>query len=183
MRFTETITVYNKIPQQGREPEKLRRTVVHGVFWDYTTGAAFGKSGKDDSDSITVMIPDSMKITTERGVLFTTASGKSILRWNGGKPPTDDGFNKLQVFIDNTVARHMDPYVTMRTGMLKKSVILGSRMGSGELVFIAPYAHKQYYRNGKLKGKRGSRWFHRMWAAFKDTIVREVKNYARRLMP
>lgn len=41
-----------------------------------------------------------MKITTERGVLFTTASGKSILRWNGGKPPTDDGFNKLQVFID-----------------------------------------------------------------------------------
>ena len=117
-----------------------------------------------------------MKITTERGVLFTTASGKSILRWNGGKPPTEEGFN-------NTVVRHMDPYVTMRTGMLKKSVILGSRMGSGELVFIAPYAHKQYYRNGKLKGKRGSRWFHRMWAALKDTIVREVKNYARRLMP
>ena len=58
MRFTETITVYNKIPQQGREPEKFRRTVVHGVFWDSTSGAAFGKSGKDDSDSITVMIPD-----------------------------------------------------------------------------------------------------------------------------
>ena len=58
MRFTETITVYNKIPQQGRESEKLRRTVVHGAFWDYTTGAAFGKSGKDDSDSIMVMIPD-----------------------------------------------------------------------------------------------------------------------------
>ena len=106
-----------------------------------------------------------------------------ILSWNGGKPPTEEGFNKLQTFIDNTVVRHMDPYVTMRTGMLKKSVILGSRMGSGELVFIAPYAHKQYYRNGKLKGKRGSRWFHRMWAACKDTIVREVKNYARRVMP
>lgn len=29
MRFTETVTIYNKIPQQGREPEKLRRTVVH----------------------------------------------------------------------------------------------------------------------------------------------------------
>lgn len=58
MRFTETITVYNKIPQQGREPEQLRRTVVRGVFWDSTSGAAFSKSGKDDSDSITVMIPD-----------------------------------------------------------------------------------------------------------------------------
>ena len=55
MRFTETITIYNKIPQQGREPEKFRRTVVHEVFWDSTSGAAFGKSGKDDSDSITVM--------------------------------------------------------------------------------------------------------------------------------
>ena len=58
MTFGDTITVYNKIPQQGREPEQLRRMVVRGVFWDYTTGAAFGKSGKDGSDSITVMIPD-----------------------------------------------------------------------------------------------------------------------------
>ena len=78
----------------------------------------------------------------------------------------------------------MDAYVPMRTGMLKKSVILGSRMGSGELVFIAPYAHKRYYRkNGKLVGKRGSKWFQRMWSARKDTIIREVKNYSRRLMP
>ena len=125
-----------------------------------------------------------MKITTERGELFVNASGKSILRWNGGKPPTDEGFDQLQTFIDNTVVRHMDAYVPMRTGMLKKSVILGSRMGSGELVFIAPYAHKRYYsKNGKLVGKRGSKWFQRMWAARKDTIIREVKNYARRLMP
>ncbi len=58
MRFTEIITIYNKIPQQGREPEQFRRTVIHGVFWDSTSGAAFGKSGKDDSDSITVMILD-----------------------------------------------------------------------------------------------------------------------------
>ncbi len=58
MIFSDTITVYNKIPQQGRTPEQLRRTVVRGVFWDSTCGAVFGKSGKSDSDSITVMIPD-----------------------------------------------------------------------------------------------------------------------------
>lgn len=124
-----------------------------------------------------------MKITTERGTLFVNAKGNAVLRWNKNAPPTEENFDQLQRFIDNTVVRHMDAYVPMRTGMLKKSVILGSRMGSGELVFIAPYAHKQYYRNGKLKGKRGSRWFHRMWAARKDTIVREAKNYARRVMP
>ena len=67
MRFTETVTIYNKIPQQGREPEKLRRTVVHGVFWDYTAGAAFSKSGKDDSDSITVMIPDMLLCRLRNG--------------------------------------------------------------------------------------------------------------------
>lgn len=125
-----------------------------------------------------------MKITTERGTLFVNAKGNSVLRWKGGKPPTEEGFSKIQVFIDNTVTRHMDPYVPMRTGMLKKSVILGSRMGSGELVFIAPYAYKRYHsKSGKLNGKRGSRWFHRMWAARKDTIVREVKNYTKRIMP
>lgn len=58
MTFSDTITVYNKIPQQGRTPEQLRRTVVPAVFWDSTSGAAFGKSGKSDSDSIMVMIPD-----------------------------------------------------------------------------------------------------------------------------
>ena len=79
-----------------------------------------------------------MKITTDRGTLFTTASGKSILRWNKNAPPTEENFDQLQKFIDNTVVRHMDAYVPMRTGMLKKSVILGSRMGSGELVVIAP---------------------------------------------
>lgn len=125
-----------------------------------------------------------MKITTDRGTLLVNASGKAMIRWNKNAPPTQENFDKLQVFIDNTVVRHMDAYVPMRTGMLKKSVILGSRMGGGELVFIAPYAHKRYYsKNGRLNGKRGRRWFHRMWAARKDTIIREVKNYSRRLMP
>lgn len=125
-----------------------------------------------------------MKITTDRGTLLVNASGKAIIRWNKNAPPTQENFDKLQVFIDNTIVRHMDAYVPMRTGMLKKSVILGSRMGGGELVFIAPYAHKRYYsQNGRLNGKRGRRWFHRMWAARKDTIIREVKNYSRRLMP
>lgn len=58
MRFTETITVYNMIPQQGRNSPTIRRTVVHGVFWDSTCGAAFSKTGKESGDNIIVMIPD-----------------------------------------------------------------------------------------------------------------------------
>lgn len=124
-----------------------------------------------------------MRIKTDRGTLFVNAQGKAVIRWKKGARQMDENFDKLQVFIDNTVVRHMDAYVPMCTGMLKKSVILGSRMGSGELVYIAPYAHKRYYGSGRRDGLRGSKWFHRMWSARKDTIIREVKNYARRLMP
>lgn len=59
MRFNDTITVYNVIPQHGREPERLQRTVVNGVFWDSTYGAAFSKRGKEEQDSVMVMVPDS----------------------------------------------------------------------------------------------------------------------------
>lgn len=125
-----------------------------------------------------------MRIVTDRGTLFVNAQGKAVIRWKKGARQMDENFDRLQVFIDNTVARHMDAYVPMRTGILKKSVVLGSRMGSGELVYIAPYAHKRYYSsNSRLNGLRGSKWFHRMWTARKDQIVREVKNYSRRLMP
>lgn len=124
-----------------------------------------------------------IKITTERGTLFTTKSGQAVLRWKSSyKREEQEYYDKLQTYIDNTVARNMDAYVPFRTGVLKKSVILGSRMGSGKLVYIAPYAHKRYYSgNSRLNGKRGSKWFDRMWAARKNVIVREVQNYSRRL--
>lgn len=124
-------------------------------------------------------------IVNERGTLRQTRSGRSIIRWNADfDRQQEQSFDRLQTFIDNTVVRHMDAYVPFRTGILKKSVLLGSRMGSGELVYIAPYAKEQYYlkRRRYSRGVRGSRWFHRMWAARKNTVIREVKNYARRLM-
>ena len=58
MKFNDTITVYKVIPQNGRTPERLQKTVVKGVFWDRTFGAGFSKRGKDEQDSVTVMIPD-----------------------------------------------------------------------------------------------------------------------------
>lgn len=124
-------------------------------------------------------------IVNERGTLRQTKNGGSVIRWNAGfGRKKEETFDKLQVFIDNTVVRHMDAYVPFRTGVLKKSVILGSRVGSGELKYIAPYSYKQYYliRRRHSSGKRGSKWFHRMWAARKETIIREVKNYSRRIM-
>lgn len=115
--------------------------------------------------------------------MYRGANGRAVIQWNqSAARRRRSNYNRIQVYIDNTVARNMDAYVPFRTGILKKSVILGSRMGSGELVYITPYAHKQYYRAGRIRRKRGPKWFHRMWAARKDHIIREVKNYARSVM-
>lgn len=125
-----------------------------------------------------------IKIVNERGTIQQGRNG-AVIKWNNDYMARQQrNFDKIQVFIDNTVVRHMDPYVPLRTSMLKKSVILGSVMGSGLLTYIAPYAHKQYYLKSRryTNGLRGSRWFHRMYSARKPQIIREVKNYARSVM-
>lgn len=99
-----------------------------------------------------------------------------------------DSCGKVQKAIDSEVLRRCDPYVPFRTGFLKKSGILGTKIGSGEVVYNAAYAHKQYYHNAG-KGKqgttkhnnhnykclRGKFWFERMKADHLDDIIKTAK--------
>ena len=78
MIFNDTITVYTVIPQRGRTPESLQRSVIKGVFWDGTFGAGFSKRGKDEQDSVTVMIPDSPDVPAIK-------AGDIILRGEHGE--------------------------------------------------------------------------------------------------
>ncbi len=83
-----------------------------------------------------------------------------------------------QRFLDSEVLRTTDPYVPLDTGKLKQAGILGTTIGSGEIVYNSPYARYQYY--GKLMvgkapktltgidlkyhsgdSKRGAMWFER----------------------
>lgn len=98
---------------------------------------------------------------------------------------------KVQKVIDSEVIRRSDPYVPFRTGFLKKSGILGTKIGSGEVVYNAIYAKKQYYHNAG-KGKqgltkynshnykclRGKYWFERMKADHLDDILKTAKEAA-----
>lgn len=136
---------------------------------------------------------DGVRIVTPRGTLLTNENGRAIIQWNGGARRITQRYSAIQKFIDNTVVRHMNPYVPMRTGILAKSVILGSRMGSGELVYIAPYSRKVYLgekKDGtKMKfsksrhPKATEKWAEHMKAARMQQIEREVQAYVRRLMP
>ena len=86
---------------------------------------------------------------------------------------------KVQKAIDSEVLRRSDPYVPFRTGFLKKSGILGTKIGSGEVIYNAVYANRNYYLNagrgkqGTAKGGlRGKFWFERMKADKLDAIKR-----------
>ena len=91
---------------------------------------------------------------------------------------------KVQKYIDSECIRHMDKYTPFLSGFLKKSVILGSIIGSGILRYIALYSRKVDRENaGRGKegtangGLRGREWFERM----KPVHCTEILNGAAKL--
>ena len=98
-----------------------------------------------------------------------------------------DAGGRVQKIVDSEVLRRSDKYVPFRTGFLKKSGILGTVIGSGEVIYNALYADKNYYHNagrGKqgtaLGGLRGKKWFERMKTDNKDDIIRLAQEEARK---
>lgn len=122
-----------------------------------------------------------IKIETPRGCIVKNDKNKAELQWNEAFAKNrTQGFNRVQVFIDNEVLRLCDPYVPKDTGMLIKSGILGTVVGSGEVIYQAPYARNQYYTNSgngnhNKSGLRGAYWFERMKADNKKKLFEDVK--------
>lgn len=81
-----------------------------------------------------------------------------------------DRLQKAQKFVDSEVLRKSDPYVPLKTGMLRDSGVLGTKIGSGRIRYLAPYAKKQYYK-GRSSGKRGRYWVKRAMLAHGDAIA------------
>lgn len=101
------------------------------------------------------------------------------LKWNRNfGPERTKAFNAAQEYVDSSVLRYCDPLVPMRTGVLKRSGILGTVIGSGEVKYIAPYAKKQYYKN-RGKGQRGKLWFERMKVSRMKNILKGAAKYAK----
>ncbi|MCM1167961.1 MAG: minor capsid protein [Lachnospiraceae bacterium] len=64
--------------------------------------------------------------------------------WNN-RDRISGNIKRAQKYLDSQVLKDTDKYVPMRTGILAKSGIIGTRIGSGELEYSAPYARKVYY--------------------------------------
>lgn len=111
---------------------------------------------------------------------------------------------RVQSYIDSAVLRYCDPYTPKDTGKLIQSGVIGTIVGSGRVIYNAPYAKYLYYgrvmigqnsrspwaRAGERKivtdrpihynggAKRGSYWFERMKADHRPDILREAAKIA-----
>lgn len=120
-----------------------------------------------------------MKIETPRGAIIKNEAGIAELVWNPNFQPKWEGrYSKAQMFVDSEVLRLSSPYIPFQSGMLEKSGILSTTVGSGEVIWNTPYARYLYYGKvmvGRAPKKvinkdlqfhgapmRGAFWFERM---------------------
>lgn len=93
-------------------------------------------------------------------------------------------YTQAQKFLDNEVLKDSAPYVPFRTGNLESSGIRGTRIGSGKVIYNAPYAKKNYYGKdfnfSKAKHPQACAfWFEKAKAQKKNAWVRGVNTIVR----
>lgn len=148
-----------------------------------------------------------MKIETPRGNITIAPNGRAQLEWNPDFVPDYAGrFSRAQKYIDSEVLRLSVPYLPFQSGMLEKSGILGTIIGSGEVTYDSPYA--RFLHEGKVMvgiqsrsawakpgerkvttnkdltyhgaPQRGPRWFERMKADHGRDILNGAAEITRR---
>lgn len=132
------------------------------------------------------MANDVLKVEFPQGRIYVTqnGNGKAYIEYNKNYVNKfNNNLNLEQVFLDNKVIMYLQEYVSYKTGTQAKSIRLTSDPGSGKVHINVPYAEYQAYSK-KIKkriGKRGTYPFERMKADKKDTILKQVEAYSRRL--
>ena len=132
------------------------------------------------------MANDVLKVEFPQGKIYVSQNGKgkAYIEYNKSYVNKfNNDLNKTQVFLDNKVIMYLQEYVSYKSGTQAKSIRLTSDAGSGLVHINVPYAEYQAYskRIKKRVGKRGTYPFERMKADKKDTILKQVEAYSRRL--
>ena len=132
------------------------------------------------------MANDVLKVEFPQGKIYVSQGGNGTAYIEYNKSYVNkfnNDLNKTQVFLDNKVIMFLQEYVSYKTGTQEKSIRLTSDAGSGLVHINVPYAEYQAYskRIKKRVGKRGTYPFERMKADKKDTILKQVEAYSRRL--
>ena len=93
-------------------------------------------------------------------------------------------YQAAQRFLDNEVLKDSAPYVPMRTGFLMNSGNTGTVIGSGEVVYNAPYAKACYYATNRQFNKQKhpqacAQWFEKAKTANIDSWIKGVQKIIR----
>ena len=116
--------------------------------------------------------------------IIKTPNGIATLTYNPNYKATfEEKMWLTQKYLDNKVIMYLQEYVSYKSGTQAKSIRITSDPGSGLVHINVPYAEYQAYskRIKKRVGKRGTYPFERMKADKKDTILKQVEAYSRRL--
>ena len=116
--------------------------------------------------------------------IIKTSNGIATLTYNPNYKATfEEKMWLTQKYLDNKVIMNLQEYVSKKSGTQEKSIRISSVAGSGLVHINVPYAEYQAYskRIKKRVGKRGTYPFERMKAEKKDTILKQVEAYSRRL--
>ncbi len=87
---------------------------------------------------------------------------------------------KVQQFIDSECLRLCEPKVPKDTGALIQSGIANTKIGSGQIKYITPYARRWYYMPASFQDapERGNYWFERMKQQHGTAILKSAKKIA-----
>lgn len=92
-------------------------------------------------------MPERIKQPKNESIKLEKAQLNLVWSQNFGADRTER-FESAQKFVDSECIRFMVPYTPMLNGILMKSPVLGTKIGSGHIYYLNPYARYQYY--GKL---------------------------------
>ena len=91
---------------------------------------------------------------------------------------------QVQAPLDALIMADSNYFCPIKTGMLQKSAIINSRLGSGELVWKTPYARRQYYEYSKPPYQPNpnacGKWFEAAKARWLEKWVRFVNERIKR---
>lgn len=130
------------------------------------------------------MAGNTLQVRFPQGDIYLDAKKKLVLRYNNSYQNFfNNNLNTVQVFLDNKVIMYLQRYVSKKYGVQEASIRLSSDAGSGLVHINVPYARYQAYskRIKKRVGLRGTQPWERMCADNKDSILRQVAAYSRRL--
>lgn len=86
----------------------------------------------------------------------------------------------VQKHMANQLMRIFDPYVPLRSGVLKSSVKSDSPYT--QITYDGPYAARLYHKpqyNFNQAPRRGAYWATRAYADNKDVFINDLQNYVR----